>query len=65
MKFELIPNQYKDGKCIFRKVCYIADYTYIEDGKLVVEDKKGYKTPEYTIKKKLMYQVHGILIKET
>lgn len=65
VRFELIPSQYKDGKCIFRKTSYIADFTYIENGNLVVEDTKGFKTPEYIIKKKLMYQVHNIIIKET
>lgn len=65
VKYELIPNQYKDGKCLYRKVTYVADFTYMEDGALVVEDSKGFKTPEYIIKKKLMYQIHGIIIKET
>ena len=65
VKYELIPNQYKDGKCLYRKVTYVADFTYIEDGALVVEDSKGFKTPEYIIKKKLMYMIHGIIIKET
>ena len=65
VKYELIPNQYKDGKCLYRKVTYVADFTYMEDGALVVEDSKGFKTPEYIIKKKLMYMIHGIIIKET
>ena len=65
VKFELIPTQYKDGKCIFKKTSYIADFTYIENGEFIVEDSKGFKTEVYNIKKKLMYQVHGIIIKET
>ena len=65
VKFELIPAQYKDGKCIFRSCSYIADFVYEKDGETVVEDTKGFKTPEYIIKKKLMFQVHGILITET
>jgi hypothetical protein len=43
----------------------VADFTYMEDGKLVVEDCKGFKTDVYKIKKKLMLWVHGIRIKET
>lgn len=31
----------------------------------VVEDSKGFRTPEYKIKRKLMLQVYGIRIKET
>ena len=65
VKFELIPSQYKDGKCIYRSCSYIADFTYMRNGELVVEDAKGYRTDEYTIKKKLMLFIHGIVIKET
>jgi uncharacterized protein DUF1064 len=32
---------------------------------LVVEDCKGYRTPVYRIKKKLLQAVHGIEIRET
>ena len=60
VKFELIPKQ--DGE---RACYYVADFTYIEDGKLVVEDCKGYKTEVYRLKKKLMLWVHQIKIKET
>ncbi len=49
-----------------RKVCsYIADFVYQEDGQQVVEDCKGFRTPEYRLKAKLMLAVHGIAIKET
>ena len=65
VRFVLIPAQYIDGKCVYRSVTYIADFVYQQDGKTVVEDSKGYKTPEYIIKKKLMLWVHGILVKET
>lgn len=60
VSFELIPKQ--DGE---RACSYVADFTYMEDGKLVVEDCKGFKTDVYKIKKKLMLWVHGIRIKET
>lgn len=52
---------------IERKVDYIADFTYsdTETGMLVVEDTKSKitKTPDFIIKKKLMYAIHGIKIK--
>jgi hypothetical protein len=60
VKFELIPKQ--DGE---RACTYVADFTYIEDGKLVVEDCKGYITEVFRLKKKLMMWVHGIRIKIT
>lgn len=47
------------------KICsYEADFSYLRDGKLVVEDAKGVRTKEYVIKKKLMEAVHGIKIQE-
>lgn len=65
VKFELIPSQRVDGKVVERPCNYVADFVYREGGKTVVEDTKGFKTPEYKIKKKLLLWVHGIQIKET
>ena len=36
-----------------RAVKYIADFVYIENGKTIVEDAKGFKTEKYIIKRKL------------
>lgn len=67
VSYELIPAQHDSaGKLIERACRYIADFVYYnENGELVVEDTKGFKTPEYKIKRKLMLLVHGIRIKET
>lgn len=76
--FELIPAQYetferygkkgnrlKDGKSCIEKACvYKADFVYIENGEIVVEDTKGFRTKDYIIKRKLMLYIHGIRIKE-
>ncbi len=83
--FELIPAQYEAtgerytkgiNKGLFKKrlveraVTYKADFYYIENGKAVVEDIKGFVDPasgsyaRYTIKRKLMLYVHGIKITE-
>lgn len=68
-KYVLIPSQYAevDGKrkCIERECTYVADFVYLQDGEIIVEDTKGFRTPEYKIKRKLMLKVHGIRIKET
>ena len=80
VKFVLIPAQYefyeryskkgkrlKDGQRCIEKACeYIADFVYCraEDGKMIVEDTKGFRTEKYVIKRKLMLYVHGIRIKE-
>lgn len=65
-RFELIPKQTdSEGKCIERKCEYIADFAYkTQSGETVVEDAKGFRTPEYIIKRKLMLYVHGIRIRE-
>ena len=69
VKYELIPSQWMlvngKKKCIERAVYYKADFQYIENGQLIVEDVKGLKLPEYIIKRKLMLYTHGIKIKET
>ena len=73
--FELVPTQrapgkigprggIKKGKVIEKECAYIADFTYRENGKLIVEDTKGFRTPEYVIKRKLMLKIYGIRIKE-
>lgn len=64
VKYELIPSQRIAGKVVERACTYIADFVYEENGQTVVEDTKGYKTPEYIIKRKLMLWVHGIRIRE-
>ena len=76
-KFVLIPAQFEPdkvgvkggkikGKLIERECAYYADFTYFDNrtGETVVEDTKGFKTPEYKLKRKLMLYVHGIRIKE-
>lgn len=80
VKYVLIPTQreectevYKSGKNkgkmklgkVIEKECsYIADFVYLENGILVVEDAKGMRTKEYVIKRKLLLYMHGIRIRE-
>lgn len=58
-------GQPKPGPVLERKVVYIADFVYQENGETVVEDTKGIKTKEYIIKRKLLLYRYGIRIKET
>lgn len=65
--FELIPAQRdpQTGKTIERAVNYVADFVYRDDqGQLIVEDAKGFRTDVYKIKRKLMLWRHGIRIRE-
>ncbi len=59
--FLLIPSQTNGEGVEEKPVKYKADN---ETGQTVVEDTKGFRTPEYVIKRKLMLYVHGITIKE-
>lgn len=65
-RFELQEKFKLNGKAR-RKIEYIADFSYIQNGKLVVEDVKSSftrKNPLYRIKKKLFEYKYQIEIKE-
>lgn len=75
VEFLLIPEQREPdtvgvrggvhkGKVIERKCCYVADFVYLRDNELVVEDSKGIRTHDYVIKRKLMLHIHGIRVRE-
>ena len=77
VKFVLIPTQRAEGivgpkggkypgKVIERECYYKADFVYwdLRKAKMVVEDAKGVRTPEYIIKRKLMLYVHNIRVVE-
>lgn len=62
--YEILPN-FECGGVKYRGMRYIADFVYYRDGKVVVEDCKGFKTPEYKMKKKLMAYINHINIEES
>ncbi len=80
VRYELIPSQFINGKCVERPVHYYSDFEYDEmvplrqrtvmaepNTKLtrhIVEDVKGLCTKEYVIKRKLMLEKFGIRIRE-
>ena len=70
VKFVLIPAQRDPvtGKLLERECSYYADFVYVQDGKTVVEDVKGYRQGQaynlFVIKRKLMLFRFGIQIKE-
>ncbi len=49
------------------KICtYVADFRYTaKDGTKIVEDYKGFRTPIFKLKKKLMRACYGINVVET
>lgn len=60
-KYTLVPKS-KYGRALY----YIADFTYTQDGQTVVEDvkSKATATAVYKLKKRLMAEIHGIVIQE-
>lgn len=79
--FHLLPAQYETVQkqlktktkevsvCVERAVDYKADFTYMKDGQLVVEDVKACASSQvldktYILKRKMMLYFHGIRIKE-
>lgn len=43
---------------------YRADFTYLADGQLVVEDAKGHRTEMYLLKRKWLEAEYGITVRE-
>lgn len=60
IEYELIP---KIGT--LRPIRYRADFVYVENGKKVVEDRKGYRNRVYKLKARLMLWRHNITILES
>ena len=51
--FLLVPKSRTE-----RAVTYKADFQYVENGRVVVEDAKGHRTKDYIIKRKLFKQLY-------
>lgn len=47
-----------------RQAYYVADFTYWEKGVQIWDDSKGYRTPEYLLKRAIL-AAQGIEIRET
>ena len=63
-RFLLQEGFRKNGKA-YRKIEYVADFMYEQDGKLIIEDVKGIKTDVYKLKQKLFEKRYSDLtIKE-
>ena len=78
VEFLLLPSQYRKDikhlktkdkeydRLVERACTYKADFTYIRDGRLVVEDCKGSReiiTEASKLKKKLLLYIHNIELK--
>lgn len=50
--YELQPSFKRNGKTI-RAITYRADFQYIENGRTIAEDVKGFKTKDFLLKAKM------------
>ena len=55
----ILQEKFKRNWKTINAVTYFADFKYIEDGEVIVEDVKWNETPEYKIKKRLFLKIHG------
>lgn len=56
-RFLLQDSFNKNGRT-FRKIEYVADFKYIENGKTIVEDVKGMQTDVFKLKHKIFEKVY-------
>lgn len=54
----LLQGSFKKNGKTFRKIEYIADFQYIENGKTIVEDVKGIQTDVFKLKHKIFEKVY-------
>ena len=79
VKFELIPAVREDyvvhlktkdkikTRTLQLAICYTCDFTYYKDGEYIVSDVKASPKmlpKEYVLKKKILFALKGILVKE-
>jgi hypothetical protein len=48
-----------EGKEDIKPIHYCADFQYVMDGQIYVEDVKGFITKEYALKKKMFLALYG------
>lgn len=54
----LLQDSFKKNGKTYRKIEYIADFQYIENGKTIVEDVKGIQTDVFKLKHKIFEKVY-------
>lgn len=61
-----VPYTLIDKSQYGRKIVYKADFVYydVENRRTVVLDTKGFKTPVYRLKKRLLAERYGVVIVE-
>lgn len=61
----LLQEPFAKAGVKYRGIAYIADFSYLENGGVIVEDSKGFATKDYLLKKKmLLYRYPDIDFRE-
>lgn len=60
----LLQEQFNHNGKHFRAITYEADFAYVEDDIVVVEDVKGVRTPVYLLKRKMFLKQYGYVFRE-
>lgn len=55
-----VPMRYVGGKRKGKVIEYVADFYYIQNDKLVIEDVKGVETAVFKLKRALMKEINGL-----
>jgi len=55
----VLQNSFKHNGKTHRAIKYVSDFRYTQDGKIIVEDVKGFLTDIYRLKKKLFLFKYG------
>ena len=56
--FELQPGYTNNQGKKIHPITYIADFVYNKEGKIIVEDTKGYRTDTYKLKRKMFEYIY-------
>lgn len=54
----LLQDSFRKNGRTYRKIEYVADFQYIENGKTIVEDVKGIQTDVFKLKHKIFEKVY-------
>ena len=63
VKYTLLPAVQYEGERKKAAMKYIADFTYWQGDKHVIEDVKGMPTPVFNVKRHMMKALHGLEVK--
>lgn len=55
----VLQDKFTYNNVVYRAINYVADFMYKASGFIYVEDVKGFRTPEYLLKRKIFLKQYG------